>query len=74
MNNFSALTYIHFQSISTPFMSNWDKMPLPRKIIEENVITPEKIEEMPSPRSFKTHQSGLTLHPKLLETCKVNLI
>lgn len=52
-------------------MSNWDNWGLPRQIVEENAITPEKIEKMPSPRSFKSHQSFITLHPGWLETCKV---
>jgi len=52
-------------------MSDWEKMPIPKNLVEDNLITPEFIEAMPSPRVIKTHQMLATLNPDILTTCKV---
>ena len=49
-------------------------MPIPKNLVEDNLITPEFIEAMPSPRVIKTHQMLATLNPDILTTCKVFLI
>jgi len=52
-------------------MRDWEKMPIPKNLVEDNLITPEFIEAMPSPRVIKTHQMLATLNPDILTTCKV---
>ena len=31
-------------------MSDWEKMPIPKNMVEDSLITPEIVEAMPSPR------------------------
>jgi len=52
-------------------MSDWEKMPIPKNLVEDNLITPEIVEAMPSPRVIKTHQMLCTLNPDLSTKCKV---
>lgn len=61
---------------SAAFISNWSRFNLPGKsskdlMNESNLITLETIDKMSSPRVIKTHQPSFTLHPQLLDTCKV---
>ena len=55
-------------------MSDFEKMPIPKNLVEDNLITPEFIEAMPSPRVIKTHQMLATLNPDILTTCKVSCV
>ena len=42
--------------------------------VEKMLSLPKRIDTMTSPRVIKTHQMLGTLHPDLLNTCKVNKI
>lgn len=46
-------------------------LPIPKDIIEDNLFSPEKLDDMPSPRVIKTHQLLNTLPPDLIKSCKV---
>ena len=54
-------------------MNDWENdMSTSTESVANMLSLPERIDKMPAPRVIKTHQMQATLHPDLLNTCKVN--
>jgi len=67
------LIHVIIMNFSALFMCDWAKETyMKTENLSQLFAMPQWIDMMPEPRVIKTHQMLGTLHPDLLNTCKVN--